>query len=150
SAPLLVEHELDHAARRQISGKLFASVGDGVGVAASQCFGPLLPDAQVIALAQGIEEDEVFEPPFIFAAKLLEARERRLWSVVQEIGSRLGEQRKFMTAHLVVIDRAYGIRKAIERGGINPAMLSQAFEADEQRIAREGRGRRVWRVAVGR
>src|SRR5208282_6183909 len=67
--PLLVECELQGAANLQIERQIFASLLEGRRFTACQFRGPVFPAGQFLLRAQGVEENEVVEPPGVLRAK---------------------------------------------------------------------------------
>src|SRR5947207_15880678 len=103
-----------------------------------------------VLLAQGIKKSEIFQPPRVLVAEMIEARPRLLIGLLEKFGCGALEQRKLRPAHLVVVDRAYTIGKTGEHSWIEPAMFAQPFHADEQRISRKSGSRGIGRVPVRR
>src|SRR6185369_7999353 len=71
--PLRVKEELNHAAKVRLGVQIFAGRGQDRNLAAGQAARPLLPASPVIAFAQHIEQDKVFQPPCISGTKALKA-----------------------------------------------------------------------------
>ena len=110
--PLLVEEELNRAAEVHLGVQFFAGRGQGRNLAAGQAARPLLPASPVVAFAQHIEQDKVFQPPGIPGTKALKAGAGAAPGVLQEGPCSLHDQRRLALKNLFVVDCAGFVPKA--------------------------------------
>src|SRR5512140_3176344 len=99
-------------------------------------------------LPQDVEQCERLQPPWVIALELLEAAARAVVGGAKEIRRRLAHERELGATHFVETNMSGAVGKRSELAAVEPAVLGQSFQADQQRVSSEGRGRRIGRVAV--
>src|SRR5712692_2222070 len=108
--PLFVEGELDGAPNRHLGSEFPACGFQGRWFAAGQPARPMVPALFAVVVPQGIEEDKVFQPPGILSAETLESVARVAGGMFQEVAGGFCEQRQFVSADLVIVDRTDAVR----------------------------------------
>src|SRR5271166_4828493 len=99
----------------------------------SQTVRPMIPAFQLMLGAEGVEEDEIFQPPGILRTESFEPVKRVARSRTQEIPPSRKQQRHFLRKHGVVVDLdGIGIL-ALKRSWlrrIDPTRLRQPIQTD--------------------
>src|SRR5512144_844904 len=147
-APLFGESELQGAAPDEFLGHLPSHTIKCGRVAKREVARPLVPISQLMMRAQCVEEHEILEPILVLATKAFEAGATFTLHIFCEAPRRFGQQWHFAEEDFFVLDRTVGFGQIRDATLVNPAVLGQTLKADQQRIAGECRGRRIWRVAV--
>src|SRR4051812_47299827 len=110
-APLFEECELEITGDLKFGGEFGAGAVQGGGIAMSEVVGPLVPTLTVVALAQGVEKDEVLEPPRILVTEAIVGFAVAAAGVLQEMLRGLDQERNFGLQHALEVDGRNGIRQ---------------------------------------
>src|SRR5262252_4696776 len=113
-----------------------------------QIMRPLIPAFELLVSAKSIEENEIIEPPGIDGTEAIKTVASKAGGRSDEVASGLEEKRQFVGEDVIVFNRAIVRSQQLELGAVDPAVVGQAFQADQQRVSGEGRSCRVGRVAV--
>jgi hypothetical protein len=62
--------------------------------------------------------------------------------------TRFKQQRHLLTENAIVMNRARRVGQSIDLFAINPSLVRQPFQTDQEGIPRESRSRRVGRISV--
>jgi hypothetical protein len=147
--PLPEEEELAELAGPDGVPALLAPAGQRLGAPARDVLVPLRPFRPALRLLDRHVQGVIVEPRGVLRAERIEGRAVRGRSAFLEAAERAVEQGKLEGGHRVVV---HGIRRHRRRvrdvRGLQPSVLDERVEADEQRVAREGGEALVGRVAV--
>src|SRR3984957_5264025 len=152
--PLFVECKLQRASSESIVGQFLAGFLQGIWLTVRQVTRPLVPAFEFAARAQGIEQNEVLQPPNIFRTETFKLAQRTARSRAQKVPRSLKQQRHLLREDPVVFDRSgswTGSWRRVSRldfRSLDPATLGQPFQANQQRVSSESRCRRVRGVAI--
>jgi len=146
----LIKEELNRAPNLHLGGQLLAGRGQRRRFAAGQDAGPLLPAFPVVAFPQRIEENKIFQPPFVRTTKTLKASASVASGLLKKIPRRCDDQGQLALKYFLVVDCSGPVRQTSQLRRFHPATLSQSLQADQQGIAGKCRSRRVRRIPSGR
>src|SRR5207253_8669210 len=71
-------------------------------------------------------------------------------STLQEIAGRFSEERQLVLAHVLIVNQIDALRQFGQARVINPPTACKTLQTDQQRVAGEGRGRRIGRISICR
>ena len=120
----------------------------------SEIVRPLIPGFELVAGAQRVEQDKIIEPPGIFRAESFEpAQVPRLDPDFKKGSGRFKQERNFLREDAFVFDRPEAVGDAVDLcrvdlGAVDPAVIGQALEADQQRISGKSGSDGVGRIPV--
>src|SRR5436853_55997 len=101
---------------------------------------PPVPAFQSQVSPQTVEQDKVVEPPPRICTEALETGARCGSGRAQKFVSGFEKQRHFAGENALVVNWADSVTHAVKIGAIQPSVLNQALQADQQWISSEGRG----------
>ena len=146
--PLLRESELQDTAHHQIVGHVAPYLVERGRFAMRQFARPLIPVGEFVMRAQAIEEHEIFQPLRILLAETLEAGAGISLHGLGKVAGGLRQQWHFARKYGGVFYGPVGFGQLRDQRAVDPAVLRQTLEADQERIAGECRRGGIRRIAV--
>src|SRR5262249_50286608 len=98
----------------QFRGQLPTDFIHSMGFTSCQRLGPAVPTLPVEPVAKRIEQNKVFQPPFILLAEVVEFVSRMAGCTRQEVIGRLAQQGKFVVRYWLGVDLARRPGKSFE------------------------------------
>ncbi len=146
--PLFKEKELHYASHIKIVEHVRVRLLQRHRIAMRQFAGPTVPAFELEMGAQTIEENEVVKPPLVLPAKALVTRARVWRSRLHEVVGCFKQQWQLPVENRRVVDGLETAGQSVDPSAVNPAAIGEPLQADQQWIAREGRGGGIGRVSV--
>jgi hypothetical protein len=97
---------------------------------------------RLVVVSNAIKKDEVFEPPLVIRAKAFKTVSLGSGCMFLKIPGGAPEQRKLARVHLVIVDISNGGR-ARKFGVVQPALIREALQTDEERVSCKRRDGRI-------
>ena len=147
--PLLEEEPLLERDLAHLAPELTARPLERLGITVHERAVPAAPRRPAVRALQGHEEAEVVEPGRLRVREGLEGLAARRRRLLLECGEGLRQERLLELDHGPEVDLSRReLGPLLQVGSGQQALLAQAVEGDEQRVARERREALVGRVAV--
>src|SRR6516164_7782377 len=99
-------------------------------------------------LAKYCEQRVAVEPPTVLIAECVVAFAGQRRRGVEKEPSSLAQQREFLSAYFIKVNRGCRVGQRLHNGTVNVAAFSQPLQADHEDVSGESGSAGVWRVAV--